>query len=86
MEWNQGHDTSNREKPKQFQSSGFKPKGNFIKKKVLLKGGQPKGDASGKPKGMCFNYNEVGALLQKLPQTQTVEWGFSSNCLVANLA
>jgi hypothetical protein len=35
---------------------------------------------------MCFNYNEVGALLQKLPQTQTVEWGFSSNCLVANLA
>jgi hypothetical protein len=59
-EWNRGQDTSKGEKSKQFQGSGFKPKGNFVKKKVPLKGGQPKGDASGKPKGTCFNFNEVG--------------------------
>jgi hypothetical protein len=36
-ELNQGQDTSKGEKPKQFQGLGFK-KGNFIKKRVLLKG------------------------------------------------
>jgi hypothetical protein len=38
----------------------FKPKGNFVKKGALFKGNQPKGDAIGKPKGACFNCNEVG--------------------------
>jgi hypothetical protein len=59
-EWNRGQDTSKGERPKQFQGSGFKLKRNFINKRVPLKGGQPKGDASGKPKGACFNCNEVG--------------------------
>jgi hypothetical protein len=36
-EWNQGQNTSKGEKPKQFQGSGFKPKGNFIKKGAPLK-------------------------------------------------
>jgi hypothetical protein len=54
-EWNRKQDTSKGEKPKQFQGLGFKPKGNFIKKGVLLKGGQPKGDVNGKPKGRCFD-------------------------------
>ncbi len=31
-EWNRGQDTSKGEKPKQFQGSGFKLKGNFVKK------------------------------------------------------
>ncbi len=35
------------EKPKQFQSLGFKPKGNFVKKGVPLKGNQPKGNING---------------------------------------
>ncbi len=59
-EWNRRQDTSKGEKTKQFQGSNFKLKGNFIKKGVPLKGGQPKGDVSGKPKGTCFNYNELG--------------------------
>jgi hypothetical protein len=35
-------------------------KGNFIKKGVFFKAGQPKGDVGGKPKGTCFNCNKVG--------------------------
>jgi len=31
-----------REKPKQFQGSGFKPKGNFVKKGAPLKGANPR--------------------------------------------
>jgi hypothetical protein len=56
-EWNRGQDTSKGGKPKQFQGSSFKPKGNFVKKGASFKGSQPKGDASGKPKGACFNYH-----------------------------
>jgi len=55
-------------RPKHFQSSGFKPKRNFIKEGVPFKGGQPKGDASGKPKGACFNYNEVGHYSKNCPK------------------
>jgi hypothetical protein len=53
-EWNRGQDTSKGGKPKQFQGLGFKLKGNFVKKGVPFKSNQPKGDASGKPKGACF--------------------------------
>jgi hypothetical protein len=35
--WNRGQDSPRKEKPKQFQSSGFKPKGNFVKKGVPFK-------------------------------------------------
>jgi len=38
-EWSRKQDTSNEEKPKKFQGSGFKPKGNFIKKGVPFEGG-----------------------------------------------
>jgi hypothetical protein len=31
-EWNWRQNTSKEEMPKQFQGSGFKPKGNFVKK------------------------------------------------------
>jgi len=31
-----------------------------VKKGAPFKGSQPKGDASGKPRGACFNCNEVG--------------------------
>jgi hypothetical protein len=59
-EWNQGQDTSKGENPKQFQGLGFKPKGSFVKKGAPFKSSQPKGDVGGKPKGTCFNCNEVG--------------------------
>jgi len=70
-EWNRGQDTSKGEKPKQFQGSSFKPKGNFVKKGVPFKGSQPKGDASGKPKGTSFNYNEVGHYSKDCPKPKS---------------
>ncbi len=66
-EWNRRQDTPKGEKPKQFQGSGFKPKGNFVKKGAPLKGSQPKGDVSGKPKGACFNYTKVGIIPRIAP-------------------
>jgi hypothetical protein len=36
------------------------PKGNFVKEGAPFKAGQPKRDVGGKPKGACFNCNEVG--------------------------
>ncbi len=74
------------EKLKQFQGSGFKPKGNFIKKGVLFKGGQPKGDASGKPKGTCFNYNELGHYSKNCPKPKPGNEGSKVIALIANLA
>jgi hypothetical protein len=41
-EWNRGQESPRKEKPKQFQGSGFKPKGNFVKKGLLLKGANPR--------------------------------------------
>jgi hypothetical protein len=64
----EGRDTSKGEKPKQFQSSSFKSKGNFVKKGVPLKGSQPKGDVSRKPKGACFNCNEMGYYSKDCPK------------------
>jgi hypothetical protein len=67
-EWNRGQDTSKGEKPKQFQHSGFKPEGNFVKKGASLKGCQPKGNANWKPKGACLNCNEVGHYSKDCPK------------------
>jgi hypothetical protein len=48
------------EKPKQFKGSGFKPKGNFVKKGLLLKQANPRGMLVGSPKeqvgDMMYNY------------------------------
>ncbi len=50
-EWNRGQGSPTKDKPKQFQGLGFKPKGNFMQKGVFFKGSQPKGDVGVKPKG-----------------------------------
>jgi hypothetical protein len=36
--WNRGQGSPTKDKPKQFQGSGFKPKGNFVKKGTPFKG------------------------------------------------
>ncbi len=84
MEWNQGQNTSKGEKPKQFQGSSFKPKGNFIKKGAPLKGNQPKGDASRKPKKACFNCNEVGHYSKNYSKPKPGNGGFKVIALTTN--
>jgi hypothetical protein len=69
-EWNCGQGSPTKDKPKQFQDAGFKPKGNFVKKGAPFKVSQPKGDANGKPKGACFNYNEVGHYSKDCPKSK----------------
>ncbi len=61
-------------------------KGNFIKKKVPFKGSQPKGDADGKPKGVCFNCNEVGHYSKDCPKLKPGNGGSKVIALTANLA
>jgi hypothetical protein len=84
--WNQGQDTSKGEKPKQFQGFSFKPKETFVKKGAPLKRSQPKGNASGKPKGACFNCNEVRHYSKDCPKPKPRNEGFKVIALIANLA
>jgi hypothetical protein len=73
-------------KPKQFQSSNFKPKGNFIKKGASFKASQPKGNANGKPKGMCFNCIEMGHYSKDCPKPKLGNGGCKVIALTTNLA
>jgi len=85
-EWNQGQGSPTKDKPKQFQGLGFKPKGNFVKKGALFKGSQPKGDVGVKPKGTCFNCNEVGHYSKDYPKSKMGNGGSKVIALNANVA
>jgi hypothetical protein len=85
-EWNRGQRSPRKEKPKHFQGSGFKPKGNFVKKGAPFKGSQPKGDVGGKPKGTCFNCNEMGHYSKDCPKSEVGNGGSKVIVLNANLA
>jgi hypothetical protein len=56
-----------------------------VKKGALFKRSQPKGDASGKPKGACFNYNEVGHYSKDCPKSKAGQGGSKVIALNANL-
>jgi hypothetical protein len=84
-EWKHGQNISKGEKPKQFQGPNFKPKSNFVKKGVPLKGSQPKGDISGKPKGTCFNYNEAEHYSKDCPKPKLGNGGSKVITPIANL-
>ncbi len=84
-EWNQRQDISKGEKPKQFQGSSFKPKGNFVKKGAPFKTNQPNGDANGKSKGACFNCNEMGHYSKDYPKPKPRNEGSKVIALTTNL-
>jgi hypothetical protein len=85
-EWNHGQGNPTKDKPKQFQGARFKPKGNFVKKGAPFKGNQPKGNVSGKPKGACFNCNEVGHYSKDCPKSKVGQGGSKVIAFNANLA
>ncbi len=85
-EWNRGQGSPTKDKSKQFQGSGFKPKGNFVKKGAPFKGNQPKGDFGVKPKGACFNCNEVKHYSKDYPKSKSGSKSSKVLALNANLA
>jgi hypothetical protein len=85
-EWNQGQNSPRKEKPKQFQGSRFKPKGDFAKKGAPFKASQQNGDFSGKPKGACFNCNEVGHYSKDCHKSKSGNGGSKVIALNVNLA
>ncbi len=85
-EWNRGQGSPTKDKSKQFQGAGFKPKGNFVKKGAHFKGSQPNGDVGEKPKGACFNCNEMGHCSKDCPKSKTGNGGSKVIALNANLA
>jgi hypothetical protein len=85
-EWNQRQDTLKRKKPKQFQGSSFKPRKKFIKRGAHFKVGQPKGDGNGKPKGACFNCNEMKHYSEDCPKPKPRNGGSKVIALTTHLA
>jgi hypothetical protein len=85
-EWNRGQGSPTKDKPKQFQGSGSKPKGSFVKKGAPFKGSQTKGDFGVKPKGACFNCNEVGHYSKDCPKSKTKVGSSKVLAFNANLA
>jgi hypothetical protein len=85
-EWNRGQGSVTKDKPKQFQGLGFKPKSNFVKKGAPFKVSQPEGDFGVKPKGACFNCNKMGHYSTDCPKSKSGRGSSKVLALNANLA
>jgi len=85
-EWNRGQGSLTKDKPKQFQGVGFKPKRNFVKKGAPFKRSQPKGNVGVKPKRTCFHCNEMGHYSMDCPKSKTGNGSSKVIALNANLA
>ncbi len=57
-----------------------------MKKGAPFKGSQPKGDVGTKPKGTCFNYNEMGHYSKDCFKSKAGNGGSKVIALNANLA
>jgi hypothetical protein len=57
-----------------------------VKKGAPFKGSQPKGDGGGKPKGACFNCNEVGHYSKDCTEAKAGNGSSKVIALNANLA
>jgi hypothetical protein len=85
-EWNRGQGSPTKDKPKHFQGSGSKTKGSFVNKGAPFKGRQNKGNFGDKPKGACFNCNEVGHYSKDCPKSKTGVGNSKVFAFNANLA
>ncbi len=73
-------------KEAQGRKSPNNSKGDFVKKGAPFKGSQPKGDASGKPMGTCFNCNEAGQYSKDYPKSKAGNRSSKVIALNVNLA
>jgi len=56
-----------------------------VKKGAPFKGSQPKGDVNGKPRGACFNCNEVGHYSKDCPKLKLGNGASKVIALTSNL-
>ncbi len=65
---------------------GFQTQRKFHQEKGSFQKGPTQRDASGKPKGVCFNYNEMGHYSKDCPKPKPGNNGSKVIALIANLA
>jgi hypothetical protein len=81
-----GKTTQGKKSPNNSKARGSNPKEILSRRGTPFKASQPKGDVSGKPKGPCFNCNEMGPYSKDCPKVKSGNGGSKVIALNANLA